>query len=149
MRCTLILTTCLLAFVAISCGENKSADSNTADPLVAPAAAPADNAQASNLAPAAQQTLTDNSNPIPPKDAQWTIYCYSVRDPNHVAIVKQLKDELLKTSNMKSWYILHDDQQSTLYYGYYRTNNEPQIKADREKILRMQDQVGNRPFQTA
>jgi hypothetical protein len=57
---------------------------------------------------------------------------------------------------MKDWYVIHGDNQSLLYYGYYRSvvdTNDPKeterAQNDRKKIDVMADKMGNRPFSGA
>jgi hypothetical protein len=149
MRRILILCSCSIALLTISCGENKSADSREQAPLAAPRqqtvqAQPAAQKQAT----AAPQQTTDDT-PIPPKDAQITILCTIIPGPGHIQRAKQVKDDLISSTKLKGWYVSHDEQQSTLYYGYYRSLEDPKLKADRARIATMQDNVGNRPFADA
>jgi hypothetical protein len=132
--------------IAASCGENKTADSRESQQQLT-SSNRSQNASARN-SPAQKSANPDQ--PVPPKDAQFTIFCTKVDGPGHVQRAKQLKDELLKGTNMKDWYVTHSEQQSTLYYGYYKSFNDPKetarIQADRAKLATMQDAVGNRPF---
>jgi hypothetical protein len=57
----------------------------------------------------------------PPSDARFTIFCDVIRGPNHVAEAARLKEQLSSKYNLHAWHIIHADDQSTLYYGYYRT----------------------------
>src|SRR4051812_30493234 len=58
-------------------------------------------------------------------DAQWTLYCRAIAGPDHVARANAVKDDLVKNSQMKDWYVIHEDDQSVLYYGYYRSTSDP------------------------
>ena len=138
MRRWLILLGCSLAFFAISCGENKTADSREQEPLTAP--------QSNQTTPVAQ---AKSGAPVPPRNAQFTILCQAVTGPGHVERAKEAKDELIKATKMKDWYVSHDEEKSTIYYGYYTSIEDPKLKADRIKIASMQDQIGNRPFSGA
>lgn len=89
----------------------------------------------------------------PPADAQFTLYCQAVPGPGHVERANAAKDMLIKLSSMKDWYILHQDGQSIIYYGFYRSISDPKEKkendraqADREKVLALTDQQGNKVF---
>jgi hypothetical protein len=120
--------------------------------LSQPAAAPAPQRMSAAAAP----KPADSDNPAPPRDAQWTILCAVINGPGHVERARLAKDDLVKSSPMKTWYVTHDDQQSTLYYGYYRSYNDAndaketaRIHADRDRIAKMQDQIGVRPFKDA
>ncbi len=87
----------------------------------------------------------------PPKDAQWTLYCRVVTGPDHVARAKEYKNELIKASGMKDWYVVHEEDQSVLYYGYYRAIAHPKDKkesdhaqSDRKAIDKLIDAQGNK-----
>ncbi len=84
-----------------------------------------------------------------PKGAQWTILCREIGGAGHVALSRQLKENLVKTSGMRDWHLLHKEDVSVLYYGYYKSHTEPRAKSDREKIDRMADAQGRRPFRLA
>jgi hypothetical protein len=91
--------------------------------------------------------------PLAPKDAQWTIYCATLRDENHVETSRALKAALIKNTGLREWYILHESDRSRLYYGYYRSISDAsdaaetaRAQADRKKINEMKDKSGERPF---
>jgi hypothetical protein len=75
----------------------------------------------------------------PPLDARFTIYCAVVRGPNHVVEATQLKEQLNRSSGLHAWHIIHADDQSTLYYGYYRTFSDE--KADPAEFARAQSEM--------
>jgi hypothetical protein len=134
-----------------SCGENKTADSNSPPALSAPQAknpsAPAPMSNAPKVQSQGQAVTSDA--PAPPRDAQFTIVCKVIPGPGHVERAKELKDDLIKGTPLKSWYVTHDEEKSTLFYGYYTKVDDPNLKSDRAKIASMQDQIGNRPFAEA
>ena len=143
MRLTLTLATCMLALLAASCGENKNTDSRQQQQQLS----------GSNPQTASAQQSANSDQPAPPKDAQFTIFCTKIDGPGHVQRARQLKEELLKTTKLKDWYVTHSEQQSTLYYGYYKSFNDPndpketaRVQADRQKLATMTDALGNRPF---
>src|SRR5690242_5204198 len=57
----------------------------------------------------------------PPTDAQFTLYCQAIAGPAHVEQANRAKDELIKLTGMKDWYIIHQEGQSVIYYGFYRS----------------------------
>ncbi len=59
--------------------------------------------------------------PTPPADAQYTIYCQVYAGPDHQEVARQVRDLLRANTSMGKWYIVHGGEQSTLYYGFYRT----------------------------
>lgn len=96
--------------------------------------------------------------PVPPKGARWTIYCMSIREVtpgDNVIRANQIKNELMRTTGMNGWYVIHESGASTLYYGFYRSVNDPKdsketarAKADRERIDQFTTADGERPFKT-
>jgi hypothetical protein len=127
-------------------------------PIEAPTAAArgAGAAAAPGATPAATASrgAADTSDiPLAPKDARWTIFCATVADENHVETARGLKAALMQRTGMREWYILHESGQSRLYYGFYRSINEPADAAeskraqdDRKKIESLVDGGGERPF---
>ena len=79
-----------------------------------------------------------------PKDAQWTLYCQAVAGPEHVARANQAKQQLIDGTKMKDWYVIHQDEQSVIYYGFYRDLDDPKGKADKKKIDDLRDPAGNK-----
>lgn len=60
---------------------------------------------------------------IQPADARWTIVCQEFKGPNHVERAKIAKQYAAQVTNMKGFYVVHEDGLSTLYYGFYRINS--------------------------
>ena len=87
--------------------------------------------------------------PVPPKGAQYTLFCHDITGPAHVDMANRVKADLLKSSGLRSWYVIHQEDRSTLFYGYYKADNDPAAAADRKKIESLQDKVGNRLFRSA
>jgi hypothetical protein len=142
MRRRSIIAFSLLGLLCSSCGENKSPSPQQPQQqsLSNPAAAAPGKTAAAN---------SENSGVVPDSGAQWTIYCVSIPGADHVERAKELEDTLKQSSHMAAWYLIHEDQQSTLYYGYYKSNDDPRLKNDRQRILGIADQVGNHPFSEA
>jgi hypothetical protein len=91
--------------------------------------------------------------PLAPKDARWTIFCATIADDNHVETARGLKAALMKKTDMREWYILHESGQSRLYYGFYRSINEPadaaeskRAQSDRKKVEELRDGAQEQPF---
>ncbi len=147
----------LAALGAMSCGENGQPSSHSAAPLMS-AQAPAD---AGPGASAGNQSSSSGGGdvsdaPAPPKGAQWTIFCVRILGDDHVERTKRMKQELLKKTQMRDWYLIHSDEESTLYYGYYGNIEEKQdakearrARNDRSRIVAMLDEMGNRPFESS
>ncbi len=92
-----------------------------------------------------------------PKDALWTIYCRSFSGPMHVQESKRVKDALAKTTGMKHWHVIHSEEESTLYYGFYRAvspdveesglrKDAQRAREDLRKIKELQDANKERAF---
>lgn len=99
----------------------------------------------------------DNENPLPPDDAMFTIYCKSFSGPTRVGDAKITRDALAKSTGMKGFYVVHSADESTLFYGYYRSLNTEaedsqerkdaeRAKSDRRKLLELKDADGQRIF---
>ncbi|MCS7033358.1 MAG: hypothetical protein NZ561_05100, partial [Phycisphaerae bacterium] len=88
-------------------------------------------------------------------EAAWTIFCASITGEGHVARANRIKEQLLAETRMDGWYIVHQDNQSILYYGMYRSFNDPghpdtaRAQRDRQTIDMLADRQGNRPFKHA
>jgi hypothetical protein len=144
MRFSAVLIAVALTVIATSCSEKSQPKADAVSIADgAPKAAPKASAKGSAKPSAGQSTTTI------PKGAQWTILCAEVSGEGHVARARQLKENLVQNSGMRDWHLLHKDDVSVLYYGYYKSYNDPRSKADRERIDQMADANGRRPFRLA
>jgi hypothetical protein len=91
--------------------------------------------------------------PQVPTEARWTIYCAKLSDPDHVNTSRQLKAKLIERTKLREWYIVHEQDCSRLYYGYYRSIDDPadaaesnRAKSDRKAVDGIVDGSGGRPF---
>ena len=98
-------------------------------------------------------TADPNAAPIPPKDAQWTLYCQAIAGADHVERANAFKKQLLQSTPLKDWYVIHQEDESILYYGFYRSINDPKDKkesaraqADRKAMDGVLDSQGNKIF---
>jgi len=74
----------------------------------------------------------DPSKDMPdvPKDAQYTIYCKVFAGMDHVQESREAQHQLFEaTKDLQKWYVVHSDDHSTLYYGFYRCI-DPRDKKD-------------------
>ncbi|MBC8106063.1 MAG: hypothetical protein H7Z14_05700 [Anaerolineae bacterium] len=85
----------------------------------------------------------------PPKDAQFTLYCADYTGPSHVEIANRAKQDLSASSGLRSWYVIHQEDRSTLFHGYYKEMDDAGLKRDRATIEALQDQRGNRLVRSA
>ena len=91
-----------------------------------------------------------------PKDALWTIYCKSFSGSTRVQEAKSVKDSLVRATDMKYWHVIHLNEESALYYGYYRgvsaddeakyRKDADRAQADLKTIRLMQDADGQKVF---
>src|SRR4051812_43711428 len=58
------------------------------------------------FAPAAAPASTMSDVPVPPRDAQWTMLCYTVPGPDHINLAKDIKDYFARKSKRKEWYVI-------------------------------------------
>jgi hypothetical protein len=143
-KASLILPALLLATV-VSCNENDQ--SNKRRDHLAPQSMP-DMQPKGVMAPAKSDPNFANI----PADAQWTIYCQAIGGPNHVELANGFKSQLLKSTSMKDWYVIHEESQSVIYYGFYRAIDTSDAKeaqrarADQKDVQSMSDQSGDRLF---
>ena len=57
-------------------------------------------------------------------DALWAIYCRSFVGPTRAAEAKRMRDIMAQRTSMKQWHVIHLEEESTLYYGFYRSIQE-------------------------
>jgi hypothetical protein len=93
--------------------------------------------------------------PVPPADAQYTLMVRDFPEPSHVQDSRDAQNLLRQSTGMKDWYIVHSENHSTLYYGYYRCIDprDPKDGAegqrainDQNKVRAITDSDGNRLF---
>jgi hypothetical protein len=93
----------------------------------------------------------------PPADAQFMIYCDVVRGPGHVQRSMELKQQLARETGRQEWHIIHSNDESSIYFGYYRTfednDRDPQevrrAQADRKFIEALRDPLNDRRFKAS
>jgi len=90
-----------------------------------------------------------------PKGARWTLACKTFSGPTHQHDAAVTKQQWMGKSGLTSWYVVHGEQESTLYYGYYRSFNDPKdldethrALADQKKIESLANGFGDHVFQT-
>ncbi|HEY2589660.1 MAG TPA: hypothetical protein VGI81_28200 [Tepidisphaeraceae bacterium] len=164
MRLQHWIASALVALGVASCGENAAPTTQQQSQTtlgqqqqVAQNNSPQGNRQAgpsapvkSVAAPARQQgkQAVSYDAPIPPADAQWTIFCDSIDGVGHVENAGIMRSRLIQLTGMHDWYVVHGEKDSKIYYGYYRSLDNPAEKrraeADRLKIANLTDRLGNR-----
>ncbi len=63
-----------------------------------------------------------------PEGARWTICCFAFSGPAHMEQAKRFKEQIAQQTKMSDFYVVHNADHSTLYYGYYR-EIDPKIDA--------------------
>ncbi|MDB5323899.1 MAG: hypothetical protein JWN40_5530 [Phycisphaerales bacterium] len=86
-----------------------------------------------------------------PQGARWTLYCASLAGPDRFTRMSQMKAYLLSKSPFKDWYVVHNEQDSTLFYGFYSSIDKSDRAAakahdDHTRIAAWKDETGERPF---
>ena len=107
----------LLLTAAVGCADGPKAADDQVD--YAAKARKADAAPGSGGA--AKLAGQFDEMPTPPADAQYTIHCQDYAGPDHQEVARRARDLLRANTPLGKWYVVHGDQQSTLYYGFYRT----------------------------
>lgn len=102
-----------------------AADPSAAPP--APAPNPAAKTAAANpsnpVGPAAVQgrvTPAAVESAVAPAGAKYTIFCTAFNGPARVQQATVSKENLIKGTGKREFYVVHEEDQSTLYYGYYK-----------------------------
>lgn len=95
-------------------------------------------------------------NPEAPKDARFTIVLLAFEGPGHVRESKAVRDRLAALTRMNGYYLVHEENQSALYYGKYSAVSENENPAearraqdDLRKLKAVAMENGDRPFDGA
>jgi hypothetical protein len=161
MKINLICVTVLAIFGAVSCSPDTPASSNAGptDTALTPPPSATVNHTASEIvaAPASHAPVAPVATPAvdaPPKDARFTIYCLSLTGPDHTARADQVKLLWQQATNRSDWYVVHQEDQSLVYFGYYKaidgsSRDAARALADRKMIQSLTDSTGDQPFAQA
>ena len=137
----------VMALLLAGCGSPPKAGGTAANPAM----------QSSAPKPVA------DDQPIQPPDALWTIVCAQIRGANHVERAKITKQQLAASTKMKDFYVVHEEEQSTLYYGFYRfisprerpdmtrddVRDGERAQADMAKVRSLENNLGDKLFPMA
>ncbi len=148
MRQTLLSIAILLAAALAGCGENEPPASTPSPGTLAPSTpAPTQTAARSTPAPA-----VNNNVVAPPKDARYTLFCQDIEGPDHTELANHQKQLWQQATGRREWYVIHQENDSILYFGYYRAYNDPkdpqtqQAQSDHQYIASLKNSVGDEPF---
>jgi len=83
----------------------------------------------------------------------WTIYCRTIANPTHVPDSELLKQQLIRRTGSSDWFVVHGEDASTLYYGYFKTfedaaQPEEKLRAQqaRQMVSQLRADNGDTPF---
>jgi hypothetical protein len=92
----------------------------------------------------------------PPAGARYTVFCAAVSGPSHADEATRLRDEVIGVTHWKDWYVIHQEQESDLYYGYFRSVNDTNDPQEDKRahsaltaIIALTNRVGDHPFSRA
>jgi hypothetical protein len=138
IRLAVCLAVCL---GAAGCGSSQSPSGST---NIAPAEADSGGGAPANA---------ESTAPVPPEGARYTLHCSIFTGANHIVEAKRAKDMLIRTTGLKDFYVVHEAEESDLYYGFYKTfDDRSQIaeytraQSDRAKISSLVDENGDPVF---
>jgi hypothetical protein len=145
-----VVVSALLVSGLAGCGtEPKAVDSNVNFDVKQPAGAAAKPGDAAPVVTGYEEM------PTPPAGAMYTIFCQAYQGPDHQVVARRARDLLRANTTMGKWYVVHGADQSTLYYGFYRSvdrgdGDDPaeaqRAIADLNAIRTLHDKYGNRLF---
>ncbi len=135
---------------AAGCGETKSPGSATATPAQQLQQAKVDQAK----------SAVKSDDPVQPPDAVWTILCTEFRGYGHVERAASLKQSLRSATGMSGFFVVHEENTSSVNYGYYRAvssrerdnmsrdeiNDGKRAQADLVKIRSLANSVNGDPL---
>ena len=149
---TAALAPWLIAALTAGCGSDgvkppSAVQSNKATETLALASPP----------PPAGQSPAAPARALPavsiPEGAKYTIVCGRFTGTAHVGEAQDTKDRLIAATGRRDFYLLHDEGQSTLYFGYYKAIEkevdpvEAKRADDDWKLVRsLTDSTGHRLF---
>jgi hypothetical protein len=125
-----------IATAGLSCASSQvsTSDAQTPGQPISPSGTVTGSA-----APKAAANVSSIDGDVPPLDARFHLFCDDVVGPNHIARAGQLKVLLSQTyPGMRGWHIIHTEEKSSLYYGYYRTISKDDPKLDPQEVARAQ-----------
>jgi hypothetical protein len=100
-----------------------------------------------------QPANDDAAMPVPPQGALYSLRCAAFTGTTHIMDSKRAKDMLIRSTGLKDFYIVHEAEESDLYYGFYKTFDDraqlaeyTRAQSDRAKISSLVDQNGDPIF---
>lgn len=142
------------------------ADELTRPQVLMPSNAPGGASARTTGSISAQPAIPQSMPPIPP-GSRWTIFCYVVKDDPrsgirgaHISGASGTRDALRGKTGSNDWYVIHGQDASNLYFGFYKSvdpndklNPTEVARAQRDldmvRKLRSADPVNPYPFERA
>jgi len=119
----------------------------------APKPAASSDALAASSGSSTGDTSADMGMPVPPPGAMFTMFCTAFSGPTHIADAMQAKQYLIRRTGLKDWYVLHSQEESDLYYGFYttyddtsRTAEYTRAQEDHAKVASLVNEMGDKLF---
>jgi hypothetical protein len=91
----------------------------------------------------------ENVIPAPPAGAMYTLHYAVFTGPTHLMEAKRIKETLIRSTKSNEWYVIHGEEESDLYYGYYKTFEDQtqaaeyaRAQTDRMKVSSLVDNNG-------
>jgi len=151
-----LVSACLMVAGLFGCGGDGTTPPTpqaSADNTLQPAK-PGKTVAANSATPAAAMPTAQNSaGPIIPDGAKYTIICTGFGGVGHVAESKAAKDKLVAKTGRNEFYIIHDENVSTLYFGYYKAMLRSEDPAEAKRcdddmafIRSLTDSTGRKVF---
>jgi hypothetical protein len=85
-------------------------------------------------------------------DARFTIFVLKFEGPRHIREAKETRDQLVKLSGLRDFFLIHEEAGSTLYFGRYKTTSDTEnpeearrLRNDLAKLAEIEIQ-GTRPL---
>ena len=160
----LVSTGAILAVIGCGGGAaaSKMSDEKRTAVLPPTPGSQADRATAS-AAPTGNEPAEAAMTVAAPKDAAYTIYCRDFTGPDHAAVADRVKQQAEQVSaasrqigKLADFYVVRGAQRSVLYYGFYRTYDEAEDKAealrakrDRASLESLVNAAGDKVFPRA
>jgi hypothetical protein len=153
MRATVVRAIALLSLISFACAEKPKTESSPQPALPQSKAGAVQPTNSSATGAAKAQTP---EQPTYPKGARYTIYCTAFGGPMHVQEATDAKNKIASATKKDGWYVVHENDQSLLYYGYYKTFEEKDDAKEAKRfhndlayIRGLTDRMMTRPFEHA
>lgn len=94
-----------------------------------------------------------SSGPAVPEGANFTLLCFIFTSPTHVLDADQAEQNLKRDTHSNDWYVIHKEDESDLFFGYYKTIDDrsqlaeyTRAQSDKARLSAMVDRNGEKLF---